>query len=46
MKVHRVVQMIGLTQESGRLAKDMYELNDTMYRSKSYPSHTWISNTQ
>lgn len=35
MKVHRVVQMIGLTQESGRLAKDMYELNDTMYRSKS-----------
>ena len=35
MKVHRVVQMVGLTQESGRLAKDMYELNDTMYRSKS-----------
>ena len=35
MKVHRVVQMIGLTQESGRLAKDMYELNDKMYRSES-----------
>jgi len=35
MKIHRVVQMLGLTQESGRLAKDMYELNDTMYRSKS-----------
>ena len=35
MKVHRVVQMVGLTNESGRLAKDMYELNDTMYRSDS-----------
>ena len=35
MKVHRVVQMVGLTNESGRLASDMYELNDKMYRSKS-----------
>jgi len=35
MKVHRVVQMVGLTKESGRLASDMYELNDKMYRSKS-----------
>ena len=35
MKVHRVVQMVGLTKESGRLASDMYELNDKMYRSES-----------
>ena len=35
MKVHRVVQMVGLTNESGRLASDMYELNDKMYRSES-----------
>ena len=35
MKVHRVVQMVGLTNESGRLASDMYELNDKMYRSDS-----------
>jgi len=35
MKVHRVVQMVGLTNESGRLASDMYELNNKMYRSKS-----------
>ena len=35
MKVHRVVTMLGATQESGRLAKDMYELNDKIYRSKS-----------
>ena len=35
MKIHRVVQMLGLTQESGRLASDMYDLNDKMYRSKS-----------
>ena len=35
MKVHRVVQMLGLINESGRLASDMYELNDKMYRSES-----------
>ena len=35
MKIHRVVQMLGLTQESGRLASDMYDLNDKIYRSKS-----------
>ena len=35
MKIHRVVTMLGATQESGRLAKDMYELNDKIYRSKS-----------
>ena len=35
MKVHRVVQMVGLTNESGRLASDMYELDDKMYRSES-----------
>ena len=35
MKIHRVVQMLGLTKESGRLASDMYDLNDKIYRSKS-----------
>tara|TARA_R100001509_G_scaffold65704_2_gene36390 strand:+ start:115 stop:711 length:597 start_codon:yes stop_codon:yes gene_type:complete len=35
MKIHRVVQMLGLTQESGRLASDMYDLNNKIYRSKS-----------
>ena len=35
MKVHRVVQMVGLTNESGRLASDMYDLNNKIYRSKS-----------
>ena len=35
MKIHRVVQMLGLTQESGRLANDMYDLNNKIYRSKS-----------
>ena len=35
MKIHREVQMLGLTQESGRLASDMYDLNNKIYRSKS-----------
>lgn len=35
MKIHRLVQMLGLINESGRLASDMYELNDKMYRSES-----------
>ena len=35
MKIHRVVQMLGLTKESGRLASDMYELNDKEYYSKA-----------
>ena len=35
MKIHRVVQMLGLTQESGRLASDMYDLNDKEYYSKA-----------
>lgn len=35
MKIHRLVQMLGLINESGRLASDMYELNDKIYRSES-----------
>ena len=35
MKIHRVVQMLGLTKESGRLASDMYDLNDKEYYSKA-----------
>ena len=35
MKIHRVVQMLGLTNESGRLASDMYDLNDKEYYSKA-----------
>ena len=35
MKIHRVVQMLGLINESGRLASDMYELNDKEYYSKA-----------
>ena len=35
MKIHRLVQMLGLINESGRLASDMYELNDKEYYSKA-----------
>ena len=35
MKIHRVVQMLGLTQESGRLASDMYDLNNKTYYSEA-----------
>ena len=35
MKIHRVVQMLGLINESGRLASDMYDLNDKEYYSKA-----------
>ena len=34
MKIHRLVQLLGLTKESGRLASDMYDLNDKEYYSK------------
>jgi len=43
MKVHRVVQMLGLTQESGRLASDMYDLNDKEYYSKAEGKYIPIS---
>lgn len=35
MKIHRLVQMLGLINESGRLASDMYDLNDKEYYSKA-----------
>ncbi len=43
MKIHRVVQMLGLTQESGRLASDMYDLNDKEYYSKAEGKYIPIS---
>ena len=33
MKIHRLVQMLGLINESGRLASDMYDLNNKTYYS-------------
>ena len=35
--------MVGLTNESGRLASDMYELNDKMYRSESANESTYLT---
>ena len=35
MKIHRLVQMLGLINESGRLASDMYELNNKTYYSEA-----------
>ena len=43
MKVHRVVQMVGLTNETGRLASDMYDLNDKEYYSKAEGKYIPIS---
>ena len=43
MKVHRVVQMVGLTKESGRLASDMYDLNNKIYYSESTSEEIPIS---
>ena len=43
MKIHRVVTMLGATQESGRLAKDMYDLNDKTYYSKAEEKYIPIS---
>ena len=35
MKIHRVVQMLGATTTSGKLASDMYDLNYKTYYSKA-----------
>ena len=35
MKIHRVVTMLGATTSTGKLASDMYDLNNKIYRSKS-----------
>ena len=43
MKIHRLVQMLGLINESGRLASDMYDLNNKEYYSKSEGKYIPIS---
>ena len=43
MKIHRVVQMLGLINESGRLASDMYDLNNKEYYSKAESKYIPIS---
>ena len=43
MKIHRLVQMLGLINESGRLASDMYDLNDKTYYSEAQAEHIPIS---
>ena len=43
MKIHRLVQMLGLINESGRLASDMYDLNNKEYYSKSENKYIPIS---
>ena len=43
MKIHRLVQMLGLINESGRLASDMYDLNDKEYYSKAENKYIPIS---
>ena len=43
MKIHRLVQLLGLTKESGRLASDMYDLNDKEYYSKAENKYIPIS---
>ena len=35
MKIHRVVQMLGATTSTGKLAEDMYDLNYKTYYSKA-----------
>ena len=35
MKIHRVVQMLGATTSTGKLADDMYDLNYKTYYSKA-----------
>jgi len=35
MKIHRVVQMLGATTTSGKLASDMYDLNYKDYYSEA-----------
>ena len=46
MKVHRVVQMVGLTNETGRLASDMYDLNNKEYYSKAEGKYIPISHME
>ena len=46
MKIHRLVQLLGLTKESGRLASDMYNLNDKMYLSESTNEEIPISHME
>ena len=43
MKIHRLVQMLGLINESGRLASDMYDLNNKMYYSEAEDKEIPIS---
>ena len=35
MKIHRVVQMLGATTSTGKLADDMYDLNYKTYYSEA-----------
>ncbi len=35
MKIHRVVQMLGATTSTGKLANDMYDLNYKTYYSEA-----------
>ena len=43
MKIHRVVQMLGATTETGKLASDMYDLNYKTYYSEREGRHLPIS---
>jgi len=43
MKIHRVVQMLGATTSSGKLASDMYDLNYKTYYSEGEDKHIPIS---
>ena len=43
MKIHRVVQMLGATTSSGKLASDMYDLNYKTYYSEGENKHIPIS---
>ena len=43
MKIHRLVQMLGLINESGRLASDMYDLDKKYYHSQSKDEYIPIS---
>ena len=43
MKIHRVVNMLGATKETGKLASDMYDLNYKTYYSEKEGRHIPIS---
>jgi len=43
MKIHRVVQMLGATTSTGKLADDMYDLNYKDYYSKEEGKYIPIS---